>query len=78
MTQPPVIEPGYTFASVTEKISAIVLRRRTPRGWIIGFGLSFVLFMALVVTIENVDPVVTAEVGAARVGNALADLPGRR
>ena len=25
--QPPVIEPGYTFATVTDKISSIVLTR---------------------------------------------------
>src|SRR2546422_7809037 len=29
----PVIEPGHTFATITDKISAIVLRRRTSRGW---------------------------------------------
>ena len=28
-----VIEPGHTFASVTDKISAIVLTQRTPRFW---------------------------------------------
>ena len=42
---PPVIEPGHTYASVTDKISSIVLTRRTPRGWVIGFGISFLLFM---------------------------------
>jgi molybdopterin-containing oxidoreductase family membrane subunit len=39
----PVIEPGHTFASVTDKISAIVLTQRTPRFWYVGFGLSFIL-----------------------------------
>ena len=33
----PIIGPGYTYASVTDKISAIVLTGRTPRGWLIGF-----------------------------------------
>ena len=33
----PVIEPGHTFASITNKISSIVLTRRTPRGWWVGF-----------------------------------------
>jgi len=28
---PPLIEPGHTYASVTDKISSIVLGRRTPR-----------------------------------------------
>jgi molybdopterin-containing oxidoreductase family membrane subunit len=46
-TTAPVIEPGYTFASVTDKISAIVLRRGTPLGWLVGFSLSFLLVMLL-------------------------------
>ena len=33
--------PGYTFGSVTDKISAIVLAKRTPRGWYLGFGAAF-------------------------------------
>ena len=43
----PVVEPGHTFASVTDKISSVVLTRRTPRGWYLGFGVSFVLVMVL-------------------------------
>jgi molybdopterin-containing oxidoreductase family membrane subunit len=43
----PVIGPGHTFATVTDKISAIVLTRRTSRGWLAGFGVSFVLTMML-------------------------------
>ncbi len=45
--RPPVIGPGYTYASVTDKISAIVLTRRPPRGWVVGFGVSFALIMLL-------------------------------
>ena len=30
---PPVIAPGHTFGTVTDKISAIVLTRKTPLGW---------------------------------------------
>ena len=45
--KPPLIEPGHTFASVTDKISSVVLTRRTPRGWYLGFTVSFVLVMAL-------------------------------
>jgi Ni/Fe-hydrogenase subunit HybB-like protein len=44
---PPVIGPGYTYASVTDKISAIVLTRKTPRVWIAGFGIAFLLVMLL-------------------------------
>src|SRR5499427_5272116 len=43
----PVIEPGHTFASVTDKISSIVLTHRTPRFWYVGFGLSFMLVLVL-------------------------------
>jgi Ni/Fe-hydrogenase subunit HybB-like protein len=42
----PMLEPGHTYASVTDQISAIVLTRRTPIGWFIGFGISFTLLMA--------------------------------
>ena len=31
--RPPVIAPGHTFGTVTDKISAIVLTRKTPIGW---------------------------------------------
>src|SRR3989442_15467545 len=43
----PLIEPGHTYATITDKISAIVLTRRTPRLWYIGFFLSFALVMLL-------------------------------
>src|SRR5215218_8175434 len=33
----PTIEPGHSFATVTDHISTIVLRRKTPFGWFIGF-----------------------------------------
>jgi molybdopterin-containing oxidoreductase family membrane subunit len=43
----PLVGPGHTPGSVTDKISAVVLTRRTPRAWIFGFGLSFALAMLL-------------------------------
>ena len=49
---PPVIEPGHTYASVTDKISSIVLARRTPLFWVIGFFLSFLLAMGLLVAVS--------------------------
>jgi molybdopterin-containing oxidoreductase family membrane subunit len=51
-TGPPVIEPGHTYASVTDKISSIVLARRTPLFWILGFFLSFLVVMALLAAIS--------------------------
>jgi Ni/Fe-hydrogenase subunit HybB-like protein len=47
----PVIEPGHTFATVTDKISAIVLTRPTSNGWIVGFGIAFLLTMGLLYAI---------------------------
>src|SRR6202030_210785 len=43
----PVIEPGHTFGTVTEKISAIVLTRPTSNGWFLGFGIAFLLTMMM-------------------------------
>jgi molybdopterin-containing oxidoreductase family membrane subunit len=42
-----ILGPGYTFGSITDKISAITQTRRTPRGWWIGFGVTFLLVMVL-------------------------------
>src|SRR5579872_601958 len=47
----PILGPGHDFASVTDKISAIVLTRRTPKWWIIGFLVSFALVMLLMVSV---------------------------
>ncbi len=46
-----VIEPGHTFATVTDKISAIVLTGRTPLGWFAGFAVAFLLLMVLLVSV---------------------------
>src|SRR5262249_40633300 len=44
---PPVIGPGHNFRSVTDKISSVVLTRRTPPGWFAGFAISFLFVMLL-------------------------------
>jgi len=41
-----ILGPGHTYASVTDQISAIVLTRKTSRGWLFGFAVSFALMMA--------------------------------
>src|SRR5689334_2585377 len=48
----PVIEPGHTFATVTDKISSIVLTRPTSRGWFLGFGVAFALTMMMLFAIS--------------------------
>src|ERR1700756_2090426 len=47
----PVIGPGYTYGSVTDKISSIVLTRPTSLGWYIGFLIAFSLFGMMTVAI---------------------------
>jgi molybdopterin-containing oxidoreductase family membrane subunit len=42
-----IIGPGHTFGSVTDKISAIVLTRKTGRGWLTGFLVAFAVAMML-------------------------------
>ena len=45
--KPPIIMPGHTFASVTDKISSIVLGQRASMGWVLGFGVCFMITMML-------------------------------
>jgi molybdopterin-containing oxidoreductase family membrane subunit len=47
----PIIGPGYSYASVTDKVSAIVLSRRPPKWWILGFAVAFALVMLLLVSL---------------------------
>jgi len=41
----PFLAPGHSYASVTDKISSIVLVEGTRKGWWMGFALAFALFM---------------------------------
>ena len=50
-TSPPVIGPGHSYGSVTDKISAIVLTQPTSKGWWFGFLVSFSLLMVLMASI---------------------------
>src|SRR5436305_5380954 len=43
----PVIEPGHSFGSVTDKISGIVLRRGTPLWWLGGIVITFGMLQLL-------------------------------
>ncbi len=43
----PVLAPGHTFTSVTDKISAIVLTQKPGRGWWTGLLIALVVFFAL-------------------------------
>ena len=52
-TTAPVVGPGLTFASVTDKISSLVLKRKTPLWWFFGFAISFILVQVLLLTITH-------------------------
>ncbi len=41
----PVLAPGHSFASVSDKIGAIVLTRGVRLGWLAGFTVAFLLLM---------------------------------
>src|SRR6202050_4036763 len=47
----PVLEPGHTYATVTDKIAAIVLTRPVSLGWLAGFALCFTFVMLLNVAV---------------------------
>jgi len=43
----PWLEPGHTYASVTDKISSVVLTRPLGIGWLLGFAFLFGIVMVL-------------------------------
>jgi Ni/Fe-hydrogenase subunit HybB-like protein len=47
-----VLRPGHTYASVTDKISSIVLTGRTPRWWLFAITVSSLLTMMLITAIS--------------------------
>ncbi len=49
--QPPIVDPAQTFGSVTDKISSIVLSKKSPLVWLVGFGIAFSLTMLLLYSI---------------------------
>ncbi|MGZ8435043.1 MAG: NrfD/PsrC family molybdoenzyme membrane anchor subunit [Candidatus Binatia bacterium] len=50
-TNSPFIAPGHSFASVSDKIGAIVLQQPTGMRWWAGFGAAFLLLMLLLFAI---------------------------
>jgi Ni/Fe-hydrogenase subunit HybB-like protein len=51
MASTPILGPGHDFASVTDKISHIVLSRKPPKWWILGFAGAFALVMLLLYSV---------------------------
>ena len=65
--RPPVIAPGHTFGTVTDKISSIVLNRKTPLYWFIPFAISLTLVNPLRrKMLAPIERAVPARVPAAR------------
>src|SRR5213078_4023110 len=48
-----VVGTELTFGSVTDKISSIVLKRKTPITWFIGFAVSFALFQLMMLAMTK-------------------------
>ena len=61
-----VVGTELTFGSVTDKISAIVLKRKTPISWFIGFAVSFALFQLMMLAITKLLFVGIGDVGSER------------
>src|SRR5262249_30477764 len=49
--QDPVLAPGYTYATVTDKISSLVLVRPYNWRWFLGMGIGFTLTNVLFVAV---------------------------
>jgi len=49
--QIPLLNPGLTYGSITDKISQRLLTLKTPLGWFVGFGLGAILFTVYLLTI---------------------------
>jgi Ni/Fe-hydrogenase subunit HybB-like protein len=48
----PLLEPGHTYGSITDKIGDAVLTRKTPFGWMVGFALGAVLFTLFLMSVS--------------------------
>ncbi|REJ79407.1 MAG: hydrogenase [Acidobacteria bacterium] len=47
---PPMVEGDHDYGTVTDKISDITLKKRTPFGWFIGFAIAFLTAQLLLLT----------------------------
>jgi molybdopterin-containing oxidoreductase family membrane subunit len=48
---PAMVEGDHDFGTVTDRISDHTLKKRTPFGWFIGFGIAFMVAQLLLVTV---------------------------
>ena len=47
----PLLQPGHTYGSITDKIGDAVLSRKTPWGWLVGFGLGAILLTLFLISV---------------------------
>ena len=48
----PVLAPGHTYRSITEKLSDVVLTKNTPTAWFVTTAIGFTLVMGLMVALS--------------------------
>ncbi len=48
---PPMVEGQHDYGTVTDTISDITLKKRTPFVWFIGFGIAFMILQVLMLTV---------------------------
>jgi Ni/Fe-hydrogenase subunit HybB-like protein len=49
--QAPIVGPGHTAGTVTDKIADVILRRETPKWWLLGFAIAFALLMVFLTAV---------------------------
>jgi Ni/Fe-hydrogenase subunit HybB-like protein len=47
----PVLAPGHSYGSITEKLSSIVLTKNTPTAWFVATAIGFTFLMVLLVAV---------------------------
>jgi molybdopterin-containing oxidoreductase family membrane subunit len=50
--KPPIIEGDHNFATVTDRISDVPLKKRTPFHWFVGFGIAFMVAQLLLISVS--------------------------
>ncbi len=43
----PVLEPGHTYKTVDDQVNEVILTKGTPKGWIFGFAIAFLIMMMM-------------------------------
>ena len=49
--QPPIVGPGHTAGTVTDKIADVILTKSTPKWWLLGFTVAFGLLMVFLTAV---------------------------